>query len=245
MIKNNLNSRFFVVIHAQHRINDDYALAHAIASAKTAHDNNVSGIFLIPDYENESNGYSKRATMEDLFFYYSEIKNLFPDFPVGVNFLKKIENMDLSVVERVKKENFNMIQSDGSFANVLSFKQMTETEFFTGLAFKYSKYESATGEDLKRLCGDIPAELNVIPTTSGSATGVSANLEKIKEIRGYLPSDKRLGIASGITLDNVSSFLEAGVTDFLVATSLIKENKNGCDILDGVKIEELAKKILK
>ena len=239
MTENNLSSRLFVVIHVQH---GRCALAHAITSAKVAYYNDASGIFLIPDYENESNGYSKRATIEDLFLYYSEIKKIFSNFSVGVNFLKRFETLDLSIIEKIKKENFCMIQSDGSFANVFSFKEMSSTKFFTGLAFKYSKYESATGEDLKRLCASIPTESNVIPTTSGSATGIAANLEKIKEIRKYLPSDKRLGIASGITLENVSSFLEVGgVTDFLVATSLIKENNHGFDILDGAKINKLAK----
>lgn len=240
----NLSSRFFVVIHAQHMIDDDMAFGHVVGETKKIFDAGASGVFLIPDYENESNGYSKRATTEDLFFYYLELKKIFPTFPIGVNFLKRFETMDSALIEKVNEKDFNMIQSDGSFAKVIPFKQKVQTEFFTGLAFKYSKYESASGEELKRLCGNIPKFENVIPTTSGAATGKAADYGKIKEIRSYINPNQRLGIASGITEDNVQSFLEAGVTDFLVATSLIETNFRGFDILNTEKIKLLAEKIL-
>lgn len=240
----NLSLCFFVVIHAQHRIDDDMAFGHVVGETKKIFDAGASGVFLIPDYENESNGYSKRATPEDLFFYYSELKKIFPDFPVGVNFLKRFETMDSVLIERIKERNFNMIQSDGSFAKVIPFEEKGQTQFFTGLAFKYSKYESASGEKLKRLCESIPKFENVIPTTSGVATGQAADYGKIREIRSCLNPNQRLGIASGITKENVEGFLEAGVTDFLVATSLIETNFKGFDILNAEKIKALAGKIL-
>lgn len=242
MEQNKFHPRFFVVIHAQHSLNDDYGLAHALGSTKTAYDNGADGVFLIPDYDNEKNGYSQRATAADLFVYYQEIKKSFPDYPVGVNFLQRFEYMQISLIEKISKTNFDMIQSDTSVTDKILFQSMENTEFFTGLAFKYSRNEKARGEELKKMCESVPKNKNVIPTTSGPETGKAAEINKIKEIRKYLSSDKRLGIASGISLENVDKFLEAGITDFLVATSLIKEKKNGYDILDGEKISKLAKK---
>lgn len=245
-MKYDLAPRFFVVIHAQHRINNnDLALAHILGSAKMAYEAKATGVFLIPDYENESNGYSKRATSEDLFSYYAEIKKSFPALLTGVNFLQRFKNMETSLVERIYQKNFDLIQSDGLLAKILySSKKRPKTEFFMGLAFKYSKKEKAKGEILKSLCQAIPNHANVIPTTSGRATGEAASLEKIRAIRSYLPKAQRLGIASGISLENVDLFLEAGVTDFLVATSLIQEKWKGFDMLDEEKVKALAKKIL-
>jgi predicted TIM-barrel enzyme len=122
--------------------------------------------------------------------------------------------------------------------------EMPDTEFFVGLAFKYSKNQHVTGEALRDLCKNIPQATNIIPTTSGRATGQPAEDRKVREIREYLPSEKRLGIASGITTENAPAFLDLGITDFLVATSLINENRNGFDILSEKKIRELAKIIL-
>ncbi|NTV22727.1 MAG: hypothetical protein HGB03_04205 [Candidatus Yonathbacteria bacterium] len=237
--------RFFVVIHVQHKTNDNEASKHVIEEATKIFKAGASGIFLIPDYENESNGHSKRATSEDLFFYYSEIKKLFPNFPVGVNFLKRFETMESDLIDAIKEKDFNMIQSDGSFAKIIPLvAEVSRTDFFTGLAFKYSRHSSASGDDLKRLCDNIPKFNYVIPTTSGIATGKPADYEKIKEIKTYLSIDQRLGIASGITEENVKTFLEIGVTDFLVATSLIEKNVKGFDILSSEKIKVLAEKIL-
>lgn len=241
MKKNNLPLRLFVVIHAQHTENDT-GLTHTISEAQKAFDSGVDGIFLIPDYENERNGYSIRAQTEDLFLYYTEIKKRLPDFLVGVNFLKRFKSLNQSLIDKIVDMNFDMIQSDGSYQNMF-LSIGTSTEFFTGLAFKYSRQENASGDVLKNLCDQIPKEGNIIPTTSGSATGKAANLKKIEEIRSFLGRDQRLGIASGITYENIESFKERGVTDFLVATSLIQDNLNGFDILSEEKIKLLVEKI--
>ncbi len=122
--------------------------------------------------------------------------------------------------------------------------QLPKTEFFLGLAFKYSRNVHLTGAALKEHCEKVSAVADV-PTTSGDATGIEANMEKIREIRSYLPINMRLGIASGVTEQNVESYLEEGVTDFLVATSLIdKLNEvNNSDILSFSKVSKMAEAI--
>jgi hypothetical protein len=235
--------RLFVVIHAQNMATNDYSLTHVLSHTEMAIENSADGVFLIPDYENEFTGRNRRATPEDIVFYYKEIKKEFPDFPVGVNFLLLFKRMDTILIEQIKETVFDMIQSDGSFEQVLPLSEMVSTEFFPGLAFKYSKHENATGAVLKELCEKLPSGKNIIPTTSGPATGIAADVGKIQEIRTYLSADRRLGIASGITLENVDSFLTAGVTDFLVATWLRKEVNEGYDMLDSDKICQLANRI--
>jgi len=243
-MNNFLSPRFFVVIHVQAMRNDKAALVHLLKETEKCAMAEVSGVFLIPDYENERNGYSLRATSEDLIFYYLQVKKHFPSLKTGINFLKKINSLDEDFQKRIKNINFEMIQTDSSFLDLEDFSGGRQTELFVALAFKYSKYEKATGKELEALCNAIPRKENIIPTTSGSATGNEANLEKITEIRKYISRDIRLGIASGINLQNAATFLNLGVTDFLVATSLIVSKEHGFDILSKSRMLDLKRIIL-
>jgi uncharacterized protein len=83
--------------------------------------------------------------------------------------------------------------------------------FFGSVAFKYQAPEPnpALAAQLAESCG-------FIPTTSGTATGVAADLEKI---RSMALACKHLGIASGITPENVLDYT-AYITHYLVATGV-------------------------
>jgi predicted TIM-barrel enzyme len=131
-----------------------------------------------------------------------------------------------------------LLQSDQSAIENLDKNLMINTEIFCALAFKYSKNVNLTGNLLKSHCVEVSMACD-IPTTSGNATGQSANIQKIKEIRSYLPQGKRFGIASGVDELNINDYLTEGVTDFLVATSLIAKVHNYFDILDYEKVKKM------
>ena len=56
--------------------------------------------------------------------------------------------------------------------------------------------------------------------TSGAATGVSADLEKIEKMRKGVGRAKPLGLASGVTPENIGVYLGEGVDVVLVATGV-------------------------
>jgi hypothetical protein len=233
-MKTALQRRFFVVIHTVTL--EIGGLVHALAQATVAQENGADGIFLIPDY---AKGRELKATALDQLLYTKVLCEKLPNFLIGVNFLCNISGIarDISLLRP------NMLQIDGASVWGLRKEQLPHTELFCGVAFKYSGNEDLTGEELREHCSIVAAVCDV-PTTSGKATGYSAHIGKIKEIASYLPDGKRLGIASGVDLENVEDYLNAGVTDFLVATSLVTgvdEFKR--DVLNPELVAALAEKI--
>lgn len=220
--------RFFVVIHTITK-----GLYHAFAEAKVAKWSGADGIFLIPDYAKGN----KKATTNDQFLYLETLKEKMPDFLIGANFLVAPE----SLIPRLYNVRPDLYQTDSGSYERIDKAMLPKTEFFLGLAFKYSRNVHLTGNALKEHCEKVAA-LADVPTTSGDATGVEASIDKIREIRSYLPLGKRLGIASGVTEDNVRTYLKEGVTDFLVATSLIESvnEEDGADMLSSAKISSMA-----
>jgi phosphoribosylanthranilate isomerase len=228
-----LKPRFFVVIHAL-----THGCLHVLQQAEIAQQNGADGVFIIPDYEK---GEAKKAKSENIVCYIQALKNDFPDFLIGVNFLSRTEDIPQKIYELQP----NMIQSDGIFYSKLDESRISEIEVFCGMAFKYSKNVDLKGEMLKKHCEEV-AVIADVPTTSGSATGKSADIAKIQEIRSYVPVDKRLGIASGVSIENIEDYLKVGVTDFLVATSLIdRVDSKGFDLLDPKKVSQMASIISK
>lgn len=73
-----------------------------------------------------------------------------------------------------------------------------------------------------------------VVTTSGPATGVAADVEKIKDMRAMLEG-QRLAVASGITPENAEVYLPY-VDDLLVATGI----SHDFHTLDPVKVRALA-----
>lgn len=225
-----LARRFFVVIHTITN-----GLHHAFGEAKVAQWAGADGIFLIPDYAKGP----KKATIDDQFLYLEKLKSDIPDFLIGVNFLASPE----SLIPKLYSVQPHLYQTDSSSSERVDKTRLPTTEFFLGLAFKYSGNVHLTGSALKEHCEKVGA-LADVPTTSGDATGIEADINKIRGIRSYLPADKRLGIASGVTQENILPYLKEGVTDFLVATSLIESvNEDGADVLSSHKISYMAETI--
>lgn len=242
-METNLSRRLFVVIHALST--EEYspqALPHVMESVKIAFEEGAHGVFLIPDYVK---GYAK-ATRFDLakyyHFLYEKYKNE-KDFRIGLNFLLPKHGYGTGefLEKFISKPNIQMLQMD-YISSEISKHYYPDTEIFGSFAFKYSPEENAQGKELEVLTC-LAKKYCDVPTTSGSATGSAASIEKIKEIRYYLGGGSRLGLASGVSIENIKSFLDAGATDFLVATSLIKETRNKMDILDPKAVKSLVKAV--
>jgi predicted TIM-barrel enzyme len=85
--------------------------------------------------------------------------------------------------------------------------------YFGGVAFKYQRHVSDLSASAK-----IASRYMDVVTTSGPGTGLAANREKIVAMKQAM-DDCPLAVASGITPENVSDYLE--VADcFLVATGI-------------------------
>lgn len=100
---------------------------------------------------------------------------------------------------------------------------------FTGVAFKHQRHEPqpavAAWEALA---------FGFIPTTSGSATGVAAEVEKVAQLRTALGTMAPLAIASGITPENVLDYAPY-LSHILVATGV----SNSFHELDYSKLYQL------
>ena len=88
--------------------------------------------------------------------------------------------------------------------------------FYGSIAFKTHQYEDLD----PGLAAHLASDMGWFPTTSGTATGVAADLAKIRNIRACLHR-RLLAIASGITVDNIDTYLPY-VDHFLVATGISK-----------------------
>ena len=89
--------------------------------------------------------------------------------------------------------------------------------YFGGVAFKYQKRVNNILLATKIAC----RYMDVI-TTSGNGTGVSAEPEKINLMSPIVQKyNKKLGIASGITINNIEDY--KSVNYYLVATGISKD----------------------
>ena len=104
--------------------------------------------------------------------------------------------------------------------------------YFGGVAFKYQRHV----EDLEGTCCVASHYIDVV-TTSGPGTGRAAEIEKIRRMKQAL-GDTPLAIASGITPDNVNTYLP--YTDsLLVATGISKSFTE----LDPVRVRSLVQQV--
>lgn len=108
-------------------------------------------------------------------------------------------------------------------------RQCPGLEIFAGVAFKYRTADSNPGASAHAMWAD-----GLIPCTSGPGTGVAPDIGKLQGIRRCLPVDGRLGVASGVTPDNVSE-IGRTVTDILVATGVSDDEHE----LSGAKLRAL------
>ncbi len=205
----------------------------ALRNAQIARENGCNGIFLI----------NHRIPYVALLRKYFAVRDAFSDLWIGLNCL------DLT-----PQEAFRTIASDG-IAGIWTDNAMIDEGsrfqsqaekiqniriskgwrglYFGGVAFKYQP----TVDNLEK-AARIAARYTDVVTTSGPATGVPADPEKIRIMKEAL-GDFPLAIASGITPDNVVDYMPFADC-FLVATGI---SKNFTE-LDPLLIKKLVKKVV-
>ncbi len=213
----NSTKRFFPVIHCIDPF-EQQGIGHAIGNTKIAIKNKADGVFLI--------GHS--INFRSLCDIYEHVRKQFPEIWIGINFLDitgmngwgslgRVANtcrgLNALWIDTTPEERFG-INGFGTFDSI---------EIFGGVAFKYINPD-IRGEELKKSCDQAGQLVDVI-TTSGTKTGSAPDVAKLEEIRKNIGDEKRLALASGVTLKNVSLFLPT-VSDFLVASSITERVKD-------------------
>ncbi len=165
--------------------------------------------------------------------------NLGRDFWIGINRLgyrptKVFENLH-PLVSGVWSDNSGISDVPNiEVENLLGFSEFLDKGlYFGGFAFKYQEQPKNLALAAERAGSYIR-----VPTTSGTGTGISADINKIKIIRSAMWPSTPLAIASGITPSNVGEYLPY-VDAFLVATGI----SDSFNELNLDKTTELAEKI--
>lgn len=196
------------IIPVIHHIRDELTLQNADICSKAG----AYGVFLI----------SMTGDNENIPKLSQTIKSKYPHLKVGFNLLgyTAIETLNLAITL-----NLDMTWSDNAIVNskkmaieALEIKEILAGKnhmFFNSVAFKYQQEEKNPG-----LAAKNSMMLNFIPTTSGEATGVAANLEKIITMKQEL-GEYPLAIASGLTPDNIEQYIPY-IEYGLVATGISK-----------------------
>jgi len=185
---------------------------------KIAFSSNVDGVFLI--------GHGIRY--KKLFDIYSQVRDVYPVKWIGLNCL---DLRPLEIFSRIPP-GVNGVWVDNAYINEeldineqqypLQVKKLINKNrwnglYFGGVAFKYQKKVNNHTLATKIAC----QYLDVI-TTSGIGTGLAAEPEKIKIMSTIVKKyNKKIGIASGITISNVEDY--KSVDYYLVATGISKD----------------------
>jgi len=164
------------------------------------------------------------------------VRQTFPDYWIGVNFLAKTGKIAFPVLAELQNQGVNV---NGYWADDarIDERQTTDNQseaeeiaaikaecgwtglYFGGTAFKKQREVAAADYDKSAA---IACNFMDVVTTSGIATGHSADLQKMKTFRTAC-GDTPLALASGITPENFSSY-SPFVDCVLVATGINVEN---------------------
>ena len=188
-----------------------HTYARAFENAERAFDAGCDGVLLISmDGDDEPLGPLAR-----------QVKARWSDKLVGVNYLTLPANIAL---RKNLEDGLDVTWTDNAGVHSSGLSTLASLvagglegaeghQFLGAVAFKHQRAEPDPAA-----AAVMAAQLGIIPCTSGSATGVAADLEKIRSIRSALAGGA-LGIASGITPDNVMDYAPY-VSHILVATGV-------------------------
>lgn len=197
-----------------------------------AHDAGADGVFLI----------NHGITYTELLEHYATVREAFPRFWIGINFLdlgrRGIKALPESA-NGIWTDNAGIIEHH-SDPTAGARRDWRERQFigwrgiyFGGVAFKYQKPEVV---DMARVA-ELAAPFVDVVTTSGPGTGEAADPEKIRLMKEAI-GDKPLAIASGITPENISEYLPYADC-FLVATGISSSHTE----LDPSLVYQLARQL--
>lgn len=183
--------------------------------AEIAYKCGADGVFLISHYNEDIvlGPIAKEINSENWKNHYGD------KFKIGLNLLhtQALDSFDTVVsygLDALWLDNAG-ISSGGvsSLGNSLLQRNKNKSiEIFASVAFKYQAHEALPGVAAK-----IAQEHGFIPTTSGSGTGSAPSLEKIALMSKA--TNGQLGVASGMTVDNISEFIPY-LSHILVATGV-------------------------
>jgi uncharacterized protein len=186
--------------------------AQALSQCRIAVDSGCKGVFLI----NHKIKHTKlRPIIESVWI-------TFPQLWLGVNYLdlpamKALEKLPICA-KGLWADNAYIDEDKDLTEAVEMWRQVTqfpELMYFGGTAFKHQK----PVRNLEMVSQWASSCMDVV-TTSGEATGEAAFIGKIAHMKKYI-GNTPLGIASGITVENVNEYLPY-VDAFLVATGISK-----------------------
>lgn len=192
----------------------------------------LKGVFLIDQIMHEG----------DVLALVREIRNRHPGLWVGVNLLSRSPAKALTTalegcgpIDGIWSDNAGIDEHramhPGAEAFIAARREVSWGGlYFGGVAFKYQRQVAC--EDLGRAASEASAYMDVV-CTSGSGTGVAADLEKVRGLHGGL-GGHALALASGITAQNVRDYLPYAQA-FLVGTGI----ETSFGVLDPKKIESL------
>jgi len=185
-------------------------------NVRKAIDAGADGVWLI-------NMHISQKELADIF---TQMRINYPNFWIGLNSLSKFP---FTILEDLAQHD---MKPDGVWVDnagvdetrvVQAYPEFLLEEFervgfdglyFGGVAFKYQQPVT----DLEKATQLAMKYMDVV-TSSGAATGVAADIEKVIAMRAALGKNKPLALASGITPENVSKYLPY-VNCFLVATGI-------------------------
>lgn len=153
-----------------------------------------------------------------------DIKAEFPDKLVGINYLGTqpvdalLRNLSCDLDMTWTDHQLSHSSEAPSYARATEVCKVLRSApdhlLFSGVAFKHQDHEPNPGEAARTALS-----LGFVPTTSGPATGVPAEVDNIRRLREAIGPDAPLAIASGITPDNVAQFAPY-LSHILVATGV-------------------------
>lgn len=160
---------------------------------------------------------------DPLSFTAGAIKRRWPMLKVGVNRLgtgttpSLMENIhagtDATWTDQQLTHSAGELMWEADRAAEMLFQQRSHA-LFAAVAFKYQAAEPHPG-----VAARLAVDLGFIPTTSGKATGYTADLGVVTMIRQAIGPEAPLAIASGITPENAPSYAPL-VSHMLVATGI-------------------------
>lgn len=201
----------------------------ALENAQILSQENVRGSFLI-----SMDGMPNSKLLE----IHSRVKSEYPKLWLGINLLttsvkrvfEKIDNrVDGVWTDNAMIHEGSQAQKDAQEIVEARIKSGWDGLYFGGIAFKGQRKV-----DNPASVAMIAGEYMDVVTTSGERTGKPPEIAKISDMKNAI-GNTPLGIASGISIDNISDYI--GIADcFLVASSMLQP---GTDNFDRGKVRDL------
>jgi len=214
--------RIYPVIHHK---NEELTIAEAAVAFNAGAD----GVFLI-SHHGQDNALIQPAIT---------LKASYPDKRIGLNLLSNTfdDVITLAIAQKIEMIWVDApgVRSEGISRDGLHCATRLKAqkasggflpEVFGSVAFKYQPIDLSPGKAAIRCLAH-----GMLPTTSGTATGMAPDVEKIKRMRAQIGPQAPLAIASGMTLENIEDFAPF-LTHVLVSTGLSLDEYR----LDGKKL---------